>query len=179
MSSCAAAACLLLAAGCGTAATQAASGSGGHNPAGPAGFVGPSVTPQPSGSHPTQGYPCLPASGSGSCASPTPASAAAQVSLDVTIYAATTTPATPTGHFTLSCDPTGGTVPDPAAACAELLADPGLFAPPSGHVMCPMILASASRFVVYGTYLGKQVSATIADGGCDIPRWVELNHVFG
>ncbi len=103
----------------------------------------------------------------------TPA-AAPLVSLDVTIYPAGMAGAR---HFTLLCDPGGGTVPDPAAACARLLTGPGLFAPPGGHTMCPMILAGTGRAVVRGTYLGKRVNETITDGGCDLQRWVELNRV--
>jgi hypothetical protein len=104
----------------------------------------------------------------------------AQVSLDVTIYPAndpvgTTAPVS----YTLYCDPDGGTVPDPAVACAQLLADTDLFAPQPVGVMCPMIMAGTGRFVVYGTYLGKQVNETIADGGCDLRRFNELKQIFG
>ncbi len=82
---------------------------------------------------------------------------------------------------TLRCDPDGGTVPDPAKACAQLLADPNLFGPqPVSPVMaCPMILASGARAVVDGTYLGRQVDETIVDGGCDLQRWAELMQIFG
>jgi hypothetical protein len=93
----------------------------------------------------------------------------------VTVYAANNAPPT---QFTLHCNPAGGTVPNPAAACSQLLADPGLFGPPPAHVMCPMIMANAGRFVVSGTYLGKPVNETVFDGGCDIPHWVELNQII-
>jgi hypothetical protein len=81
---------------------------------------------------------------------------------------------------TLRCDPDGGTVPDPAAACAQLFADPSLLEPqPVGHVVaCPMILASSGRAVVDGTYLGRHVDETIVDGGCDLQRWAELLRIF-
>jgi hypothetical protein len=105
--------------------------------------------------------------------------ATGQVSLDVTIYpAARALPA----YFTLRCEPAGGTVPDPAAACARLLAEPGLLEPAlaTGQVVvCPMILADGARAVVYGTYLGRQIDETIYDGGCDVPRWAELMQIFG
>jgi hypothetical protein len=80
---------------------------------------------------------------------------------------------------TLRCEPDGGTVPDPATACAQLLADPGLLRPrPVGHVVvCPMIMTSG-RAVVDGTYLGRQVHEIIVDGGCDLQRWAELVHIF-
>jgi hypothetical protein len=81
---------------------------------------------------------------------------------------------------TVSCEPDGGTVPDPARACAQLLADPGLLEPaPTGHVMmCPMILAGSASANIYGTYLGRQVDETIVDGGCDLQRWAELVQIF-
>jgi hypothetical protein len=100
-----------------------------------------------------------------------------RVTLDVTIY--------PAGNgmpysLTLRCDPDGGTVPDPATACAELLADPSLLEPqPVGHVIaCPMVLASSARAVVDGMYLGRHVDETIVDGGCDLGRWAKLLQIF-
>ena len=166
-------------AGCGSTAGPAA-GSGGHTQGtGPAGIAGTSASPQPGGSPPAQGMPCVSASGSGACTSPAPASAAPQVSLDVTIYAANypmnkTTPA----HYTLYCEPAGGTVPDPAAACTQLLADTDLFAPKPVGVVCPMIIANSARFAISGTYLGRPVDEVIADGGCDLQRWNELRQIF-
>jgi hypothetical protein len=44
--------------------------------------------------------------------------------------------------------------------------------------MCPMIMASAGRALVEGTYLGKKVRVTIVDGGCDLARWAKLKAVF-
>jgi Subtilisin inhibitor-like len=128
-----------------------------------------------------QGYPCIPGSGSGPCASPSASSSGPpQVSLEVIIYGANDPAAQPApARYTLYCEPDGGTVPDPAAACAELLADADLFAPQPVGVMCPMIMADASHFVVDGTYLGKPVDETISDGGCDLQRWAELRHIFG
>jgi hypothetical protein len=104
-------------------------------------------------------------------------SAAARVSLVVTIYPPDDGPPT---HATLRCEPAGGTAPHPAAACARLLADPSLLEPPTpGRVIiCPMILASSARVVVDGTYLGRQVNETIRDGGCDLRRWAELRQIF-
>lgn len=84
----------------------------------------------------------------------------------------------PAAHYTLRCDPAGGTAPDPAAACARLLTGPSIFAPRSKIMMCPMILASAGRATVTGTYLGRDVHLTIVDGGCDLSRWSKLKSVF-
>ncbi|MGH3304039.1 MAG: SSI family serine proteinase inhibitor [Streptosporangiaceae bacterium] len=92
----------------------------------------------------------------------------------MTIYSANN--AAP-AHYTLRCEPAGGTVPDPAAACAQLLADPDLLAPRPAPAMCPMILATSAHAVVDGTYLGRQVSETIGDGGCDVQRFDKLRQI--
>jgi hypothetical protein len=121
------------------------------------------------------------ASTPGSSTTPAPASssarlaAASKVSLDVTFVASAHAPAT---HFTLRCEPAGGTASDPAAACATLLAGSSLFAPRPAHMLCPMIMAGAGRATVSGTYFGKQVHDTIVDGGCDLSLWAKLKAVF-
>ncbi len=152
------AACALLAAAC--ALLAAACGS---TPAPGTGAAGASGT------------------GSGSAASGATGSStasttsAAKVSLAVTFAAAANSPAT---RYTLRCEPAGGTVHDPAAACARLLTGASLFAPRPGHIMCPMIMESAARATVSGTYLGKKVHVSIVDGGCDLSRWAKLKAVF-
>jgi hypothetical protein len=145
------AACALLAAACGST-------------------VAPTTGAPTAGAQATGGAgPNSAASGSASTAS------AAKVSLDVTFAASASSPAT---HYTLRCEPAGGTTPDPAAACSRLLAGASLFGSRPRHVMCPMIMASAGRARVTGTYLGKTVRETIVDGGCDLARWAELKAVF-
>jgi hypothetical protein len=112
----------------------------------------------------------------GTSAPPASAGGAAKVSLVVTFA---TTPTSPATVYTLRCEPPGGTTPDPAAACAQLLTGPSLFAPRPAHVMCPMIMESTARASVTGTYFGKQVHVTIVEGGCDLSRWAKLKRVFG
>jgi hypothetical protein len=133
-------------------------------------------TVAPTTGAPTAGAQATGVAGSNSAASGSASTAsAAKVSLDVTFAASASRPAT---HYTLRCEPAGGTTPDPAAACSRLLADASLFASRPRHVMCPMIMASARRARVTGTYLGKTVRETIVDGGCDLARWAELKAVF-
>ncbi len=81
-------------------------------------------------------------------------------------------------HWTLRCEPTGGSFPDPAAACAKLTKLPTIFAPSPRHVMCPMIMADARTYLVYGTFLGQKVHQSIVDGGCTLARWNQLNQIF-
>jgi hypothetical protein len=122
-----------------------------------------------------------PASGGSSSGSPATSSsgpattAAAKISLDVSFSGSPTTAA---AHYTLRCDPAGGTVANPAAACATLTSGASLFGPLPAHVACPMIMADAGRAIVTGTYLGQPVHETIVDGGCDESRWVKLRQVF-
>ncbi len=100
---------------------------------------------------------------------------AAKVSLSVTF---TGQPGTPAKHWTLRCDPAGGTHPDPAAACGELLKIKDLFASPPMHVNCPMILATGHEVIINGTWFGKKVHRTFTEGGCDLTHWTELNQIF-
>jgi hypothetical protein len=103
------------------------------------------------------------------------ATSAARVSLRVTY---TRSFHAPSRHWTLRCEPAGGSYPDPAAACARLLAVQNVFGPQPARVMCPMILADAGSYFVSGTFLGRPVHETIVDGGCDLARWADLHKVF-
>jgi hypothetical protein len=110
--------------------------------------------------------------GAGGTAAKTP-----KVSVDLSITHGTGTKAV---HWTLRCEPAGGTDPDPAAACKTLLGvkDPFAAAPRRVHVMCPMILASAEQVTVTGTWFGHKVHRVIVDGGCDLGLWSEIGQVF-
>jgi len=82
-------------------------------------------------------------------------------------------------HYTLRCEPAGGTVSDPAAACAQLTKHgASLFGPMPAQIACPMIMASARRVTVTGTYLGRPVHENLVDGGCDLSRWAEFGKIF-
>jgi hypothetical protein len=86
---------------------------------------------------------------------------------------------TPARHWTLRCDPPGGTSPDPAAACSRLLADKNIFEnTPVRRVMCPMIMTTAKSFTITGVYFGRRIRETLVDGGCDLARWSSVNHIF-
>lgn len=119
--------------------------------------------------------------GGGSSSSPSSSSSAAgttsaaKVSLDIVLTAG---PNGTAKHWTLTCEPAGGNYPDPPAACAKLLRLRTVFSPSPVHIMCPMIMADARAYIVYGTFLGQKVHQSITDGGCMISRWNELNQVF-
>jgi Subtilisin inhibitor-like len=119
--------------------------------------------------------------GAGGSASPSSSTSAAgttsaaKVSLNIVLTAGRNTAAK---HWTLTCEPAGGSYPDPAAACAKLLELRTILNPAPVHIMCPMIMADASSYVVYGTFLGQTVHESIPDGGCSLSRWNELKGIF-
>jgi Subtilisin inhibitor-like len=118
-----------------------------------------------------------PGAGSGSSATssrPASTASAAKASLDITLSGGSAA----TQHWTLRCDPPGGTHPDPAAICSQLLKVKNIFKPQLVKVMCPMILADAKSFVISGTWYGHKVNETIVDGGCDLGRWSVLHQAF-
>jgi hypothetical protein len=109
------------------------------------------------------------ASGSGS------GGAASKMSLRITVENGTGQAAK---HWTLRCDPPGGTHPNPAAACDALKAIKNPFAAPKAGQECPAILANTKRVVFSGVWDGKKVSKTIADGGCTMDVWSQLHQIL-
>jgi hypothetical protein len=115
-----------------------------------------------SGASPTSGSPS---------ASPQPA----KVTLEITVDHG---PGTPMSHWSLRCEPAGGTDPDPARACRVLLRVKEPFGPLPKGIMCPMILAGTKVATVTGTWFGKPVSVTMDEGGCWMSRWAEIGQIF-
>jgi len=119
------------------------------------------------------------ATGGGAAGSSSPSAAmakakAAKISLDITVTSA----GAKAKHWTLQCEPAGGTHPDPAAACRVLLAGKYPFAAVPKGVMCPMIVAGTKRALVTGTWLGKKVDMTLFRGGCYLGRWAKIGQIF-
>lgn len=81
-------------------------------------------------------------------------------------------------HWTLRCEPAGGTHQAAETTCASLLRLKNPFASPDRHMNCPMILASDRRLVVTGTWFGKKVHRVILDGGCDLRLFTKLHQIF-
>ena len=109
-----------------------------------------------------------PAPGTGAAAKP-------KVSLHVTELGAQ---GHATRHWTLSCDPTGGTHPRASDACRALLGIKNPFTQPAAGTNCPMIMANEPRIVLNGTWFGHHVSKTIADGECTIGVWNKISKVI-
>ncbi len=90
-----------------------------------------------------------------------------------------TGPGTPViKHWTLTCEPAGGSQPDASAACAALIKLTRPFAPHHQGVACPMILRSNRRILVTGTWLGTNVHRLVVDGGCDLALFTRLDKIF-
>jgi hypothetical protein len=94
----------------------------------------------------------------------------------------------PTAHpitRTLTCDPPGGTVPNPAAVCAQLDkvaaakgGDP--FAPTPKDEMCTQIFGGPQTATIKGIWKGRKVDTTFGrKNGCEIKRWNDLAALFG
>jgi hypothetical protein len=107
--------------------------------------------------------------------SPGTGTQAAKISLSVDVSHG---PGTPVVHWTLQCQPAGGTHPDPASACRVLTHAKDPFAPIPRGIMCPMIVAGTKVATVRGSWYGKPINVTISQGGCWLSRWAEVGQIF-
>jgi hypothetical protein len=98
------------------------------------------------------------------------------VAVDVSIFHKEGGPG-PT-HWTLRCQPAGGTAPDPAAACKALFRVRKALNQLKKPIMCPMIILSAEQIVLKGKLFGKPVNRVISDGGCDVNIFNSLKNTF-
>jgi len=145
-----AATCLIMVAACGSTAAPGSTGSAGGSGASSGSGAG---------------------SGSGSGSS----TQAAKTSLDIQVSHGRGTAIT---HWTLRCQPAGGTEPNPAQACRVLAGVKNPFGPLPKGIMCPMIVAGTKQAKVTGTFDGKPVNVTINDGGCWLSRWARYGQIF-
>jgi Subtilisin inhibitor-like len=77
----------------------------------------------------------------------------------------------PSRTATLTCDPDGGTHPDPAKACAALLAHPEALHPVPLDMACTEIYGGDQVATVEGAGLRAVFNRT---NGCEIARWEAL-----
>jgi hypothetical protein len=82
---------------------------------------------------------------------------------------------------TLRCDPPGGSVPRPAAACrAVLAAGRAAFRPVPPDTACTEIYGGPAVAVVTGRLDGRRVWARFTrENGCQIARWQRLVGLLG
>lgn len=81
-----------------------------------------------------------------------------------------------TETWTLTCDPAGGTHPDPAAACAALAAKGATAMPAVAEdMMCTQQYGGPQTAKITGTWKGEAVNASFSrKDGCEISRWEAL-----
>ena len=81
-----------------------------------------------------------------------------------------------TETWKLTCDPAGGTHPDPQAACAALAARGATALPPVPEdMMCTQQYGGPQTAKITGTWKGQAVDATFSrTNGCEISRWNAL-----
>lgn len=84
-------------------------------------------------------------------------------------------------EFTLTCDPSGGSVKDTKAACAALdKIDADWFKPVASGTSCTMQIGGPEEATVKGTYKGEAVEASFNQrNGCEISRWTTVAAVTG
>jgi Subtilisin inhibitor-like len=84
----------------------------------------------------------------------------------------------PTKIWTLSC-PDGGTLPNAAQACEQLLRLDDPFAPVPKDRACTQIYGGPQEADVRGTFRGRPVEAHFDRGnGCEIERWDKVAFLF-
>jgi Subtilisin inhibitor-like len=81
-------------------------------------------------------------------------------------------------HWTLRCQPDGGTAPNPVAACKALFSVKKKLTQLKKPIMCPMIMLGAEQIVLKGKLFGQPVNRVIADGGCDVGIFNSLKQTF-
>jgi hypothetical protein len=81
----------------------------------------------------------------------------------------------PSQEATLTCDPAGGTHPNPESACAVLAGDADALEPVPPDTACTMIFGGPEHATVVGKVAGEQVDAAFErSNGCELDRWDRL-----
>jgi hypothetical protein len=80
----------------------------------------------------------------------------------------------PVRRYRLTCDPPGGTVPDPAAACSGLESSPELLPQAS-----PCLTPDVGKATVSGVFRGRPVHLRFGMCGTDRAEWARLASVLG
>ena len=79
----------------------------------------------------------------------------------------------------LRCEPAGGTLPRPAAACRRLARVPRPFAPVPDGMACTQVFGGPQIARVVGVYRGRRVWVTFRrTDGCEIDRWNRHRFLF-
>lgn len=80
-----------------------------------------------------------------------------------------------TTHWTLTCDPPGGTHPDPEAACAAIDGHRSALKPVPAGRACAQVYGGPERATVIGSWRGERITATLSrTDACQTARWNAL-----
>jgi hypothetical protein len=80
---------------------------------------------------------------------------------------------------TLTCDPAGGTHPDPQKACDLLASDAAALDPVPENSACTLLYGGPQEATIVGTLDGEKVNAIFnRSGGCEIDRWDRMEAVL-
>jgi hypothetical protein len=80
-----------------------------------------------------------------------------------------------TTTWTLTCDPAGGTHPDPEEACAAVDGHRSALNPVPKGKMCAQVYGGPESATVTGTWRGEQILATLSrTDACQTARWDAL-----
>src|ERR671918_2618789 len=79
----------------------------------------------------------------------------------------------------LECDPVGGGVADPEAACRRLAELENPFAPTPPDTACTEIYGGPQTATITGVLRGETVDASFSrENGCEIARWDKLRFLL-
>jgi hypothetical protein len=82
-------------------------------------------------------------------------------------------------HWTLRCEPAGGSLPVAAAACRKLAGLGKWYAPVPDGIACSDIYGGPQTARVTGTYRGRRLWVTFRrSNGCEINRWARVAVLF-
>lgn len=80
-----------------------------------------------------------------------------------------------TTTWTLTCDPVGGTHPQPEPACAALIGNRSALDPVPKDKMCAQVYSGPERATISGTWGDEQIQASLSRvNSCETARWDAL-----
>lgn len=138
------------------------------------GGTGPGASSTPSGDRsPTSTAPTpttSPSTGPTAGSTGSPTAGGSQLTIVVDDGAGTTT------TWTLTCDPVGGSHPEPERACAVVEKNRSALDPVPKDKMCAQVYSGPQRATVSGTWRHEQVQASLSRiNSCETARWDALD----
>ncbi len=90
-------------------------------------------------------------------------------------------PASEPKSWTLTCDPAGGSHPEPKKACAQLARNAGeAFLPVPSDAVCTEIYGGPEQGSIKGLWHGTPVNSSYQrKDGCSLSRWSKVSELFG